>query len=436
MKPALAFALLLSALLAFPALLLPLTAAPAPTPDDIRAAVVKKHIPNALAILRNGGFSGFKIIPSANAPAGQPSAPQPPLADFLIQNIATDAGGHPVAETPLAAQHSRDIRPGDKLPYVMTNHPRATEPGSPANRHHRYALPFATANGPVSVVAGIRDLSPDPKTAAFGTLGMRDIVSLIGIFPAHANYMGAHIPKKEGYAVSAGPGYANATAAGADRFSHPLFPNPVPPSGSLWTATLLHKTLPVGRDADLPKFPPHRKNVLVPQLTLGKRAPFIYGTRDNPTRPLDTLAVILAFNNPNAAGTAPALRNRATQCERIYCTRELGYATRWDSWNCAQTPENIARARQAYKYANCGLPFDFSGKYSDHLEIGPVTEDKELGLYKHTMTLTDPVTGEKETRVWYMVGCHDYPNLEPRPPIAPSPIGPPGQRTPARPTPQ
>jgi hypothetical protein len=115
----------------------------------------------------------------------------------------------------------------------------------------------------------------------------------------------------------------------------------------------------------------------------------------------------------NDAGTAPRLNNPATQCERIYCTKELGYATRWDSWNCSETPENIARAKQAYAYDNCGTPFNFEGKYSDDLELGAVMEDKERGLYYHTQTTRDPATGKKETRVWYMIGCHDYTNLQP-----------------------
>lgn len=402
------------------------------TPADIKTAVRNKKpfdcTANALAILNSGGFSGFKPAPGCTLESSDD------LHDFLVQNIAVDENGNPTNENPMTAKLSRDFRAGDKLPYVMTNYPRSTEGDSPANRHHRYAIPFATGGDGTGqkfpVIAGIRDLAPTAKSTEFGTLGMRDIVSMIGIFPSGANYMGAYIPKKEGYAVSVGQGYTDGKTAGMSRFFHPLFPNPVPAHGNRWHATILQKTISVGRDADLPKFPAHQKNSLVPQLTIGKRAMFVYGTRDKPTKPLDTLAVILAFNNPNDLGTAPAVNNRATQCERIYCTREFGYATRWDSWNCKETPENIQRAQRAYQYNNCGMPFDFSGKYSEHLEIGPVVEDKELGVYKHTQTTTDPKTGKKETLTWYMIGCHDYTNIEPKTPFDPMRFCPPEKLNP------
>jgi hypothetical protein len=381
----------------------------------LRAAVVKNSAANALEIHRHGGFRGFQPAPGCSL-AGTES-----VYDFLVQDIALDADGRPAAQTPLDAVRTRNFQPGDKLPYVMLNHPLAGEnPRLPGHRHRRHAVPYPDghdgAGNAYPIVAGIRDMTPDTRSAEYNTLGVRDLVSMVGVFPDYACYMGARIPRKEGYSVSLGAGYADPSVSGMARLAHPLFPNPVPAIGARWFASVLQKTTSIGEDAAAFKnFPGHKANSLAVQFVIGKRLMHAYGPRGRQTKPLDTVIGTLGYNNVNTRGTAPVLDNRSTQVEIIYITKELGYATRWEMWDTAgkkhPDPEVIAKARKAYADGHLGPPANLEGKYSAHFEIGPVIEDKELGLYKYNQTITDPATGRKETKTWYLVGGHDYTNL-------------------------
>ena len=385
----------------------------------LRAAPVKASVDAALEIYRNGGFRGFQPAPGCSL-AGTES-----VYDFLVQDIALDADGRPAVQTPLDAVRTRNFQPGDKLSYVMLNHPLAGEnPRLPGHRHRRYAIPYPDGHGAdargttraFQIVAGIRDMTPDTRSAEYNTLGVRDLVSMVGVFPDYACYMGARIPRKEGYAVSLGAGYANPSVSGMARLAHPLFPNPVPAIGTRWFASVLQKTTFIGEDAAAFKnFPEHKANSLAVQFVIGKRLMHAYGPRGKQTKPLDTVIGTLGYNNVNTRGTAPVLDNRSTQVEIIYITKELGYGTRWEMWDTSgkNNPEAalIARARKTYAAGHLGLPANLEGKYSAHFEIGPVIEDKELGLYKYDQTITDPATGRKETKTWYLVGGHDYTNL-------------------------
>lgn len=402
--------------------------------NTLRAAVrkVDGSVANALEIHRNGGFRGFQPAPGCSLAGNEP------VHDFLVQDIALDADGRPdTARTPLdtGVARTRNFQPGDTLPYVMLNHPLAGEnPRLPGRRHRRYAVPYPDGHGTDAagaahaypIVAGIRDMTPAAASAEYHTLGVRDLVSLVGVFPDYACYMGARIPRKEGYAVSVGAGYANPAVRGMARLAHPLFPNPVPAAqGSRWSASVLQKTIAIGEDdAAFKKFPGHKAGSLAVQFVIGKRLMHAYGPAGRRTRPLDTVIGALGYNNVNPRGTAPILDNPSTQVEIIYCTRELGYATRWEMWDTPgpKNPEAevLAKARKACAAGHLGPPASFEGRYTEHFEIGPLVEDGTLGVYKYDQTLTDPATGRKETKTWYLVGGHDYTNLQPlSPPLDP-----------------
>ena len=384
------------------------------TPKLIKKAVLEKQLPLALEIHRNGGLSGFHAAP------GQSMDGTENILDWLVQKIAIDENGNPTDETPLTATRTRNLRIGDKLPYVLSNYPMlGTSRERPTEFQRRYNYLLATvtdSNGKqIPVVTSFRDLTPEFGSAEFSTLGKRDIVSLIGVFPDYANYLGAYIQysKRTHYNHSFGANYADKNTTGIERFAHPLFPNPVPPPGTLWHASILQKVFGPGSIEEILKLPVHDANSLAVQMTYGKRLMFSYGIRGKQTKPLDTIVAILSHNNPNTHGTAPMTGNPSRQHERIFLTKEFGYSIRWELWNCESPREDIVAAAKKFYATNAlGMPADMSGKYNEHLEIGPIIEDKELGLYKHTMTLTNPKTGRKETRTWYLTGGHDYTNLQ------------------------
>lgn len=394
------------------------------TEDLIRDSVQKKQIPLALSIHKAGGFRGFQPSPNSTAETDTP------IADFLIQDIAIDADGNPTDENPLTAAHTRDLRSGDKLPYLLSNYPAADEnPKFPGHRMHRYAFHLADGSDHTGarypVIAGLRDTTPDLRNSAeYGTLGMRDGVSMIGIFPEYACYMGVFAPRIGGFSLSTGAGYADKNITGMARFAHPFFPNPVPKLGARWQAAVLQKTITVGRKSKTEHVIPHQKNLLVAQLVIGTRLMYRYGTRDNPTPPLDTI-VNVSYGNLNSLGTAPAINNKSPQLERIYLTRKLGYATRWELWACVEGhPKDVLKSAQKTYRNSVAPPASIEGQYTEHFELGPTIDDKELGAYKHTQTITDPETGKKETRTWYLIGCHDWTNIRPQKPADPAKIVP------------
>ena len=392
------------------------------TPQILRKTAVKKEVPLALEIYKNGGFRGFQPAPGCSMEGSEK------IIDFLIQDIAIDQQGNPINESPLKAERTRNIRVRDKLPYIMNNYPRSNEkPGLPGYRHHRFSVPFPSGfdqNGKhYPIIAGIRDMTPSSHSSEYNTLGVRDLVSMVGVFPNYACYMGAYIPRKGGCAVSVGAGYANPRVGGIARSAHPLFPNPVPRMGMRWYASVLQKTIFTGDKEDsLKKFPGHKANTLAVQFVIGKRLMHAYGNRTSQTKPLDTVVGTLGYNNVNSFGTAPVINNPSAQVELIYITREFGYATRWEMWGTDkdQRKNVIALAQEAYASGHLGPPANLEGKYSEHLEIGPMIEDKELGVYKFIQTITDPETGEKETRTWYLTGGHDYTNVQ----MVPTPMSP------------
>lgn len=406
----------------------------------------------ARGICAVGGFRGLRPAPGHSL-AGTES-----VYDWLVQDIAIDAKGNPTNENPLTATRTRNFEIGDKLPYYMSDYPVSGEVSRPGNRYHRFAIPYpsgADQNGDTHpVVAGIRDLPKASTSDEYNTLGIRDLVSMVGVFPNYACYMGAYIPRNDGYSVSVGAGYANENVTGIGRLAHALFPNPVPSGNALFHACVLQKTISVvasggvgesgGTDDEireaeneaLKKFPAHKANSLVPQFVVGKRLRHVYGTRDQKTKPMDTVISTLGFNNVNAAGTAPIVGNPSVSVERIYITREFGYATRWEQWKTytgeSGTEEAIITAAQKVYAGNaCGLPASLEGIYTEHFEIGPLIEDPVLGVYRHAQIITDPDTGQKETRMWYLIGVHDCTNIQPAvPAIAPYKAFPPGALSP------
>lgn len=388
--------------------------------EEVRVSTQKAMVADALKMLANGAFQGFHAAPGSSL-AGKDS-----LYDFLVQNVAVDANDHVIDGNPLTAEHQRDVRPGEAIPYFICDYPHEGETST--DLQHRYAISFAQGSDQTGakypITLGLREMTPTLKSQEYNTFGPRDIASMVAIFPGFGCYMGAFIPKKDGYVVSVGPGYADHSVEGAARFAHPLYPDPMPALGSLWYATVLQKTVPVGTSKDIDAFPAHAKNKLVPQLTIGKRLMYTYGTRTTQTKPLDTVVVVLAYNNVNSTGDAPQIGNKSTQIERIYLTKELGYATRWDSWAREDSDQKdvIPTAQRAYAYNNCGLPASMEGKYSEHFSIGPVIDDKAQHVYKMEKTITDPETGKKETSTWYMIGAHDYTNLQSQKPFDPDKI--------------
>ncbi|MDR1790022.1 MAG: hypothetical protein LBR12_06785, partial [Opitutaceae bacterium] len=450
------------------------------TPAFLQTAVAADRLQNALGTLAvdaaraangtlypngtpiTGGFGGYHPAldnPFGNATTGCDSL-EPELApetgaplsirEYLVQNIVVDRDtdqpihtGGLAAYSPLsynATLHTvRKPRPGDLIPYVGSTYtPDGAWNLGPGQHQRRFTIdfPVSATDAGVSypVVLGIRDQSPTNNTANYNSLGEKDGLSFIALFPDYAAYVGSFAYGQEKYSFSYGPGIAHPDILGARRFARGSYPNPVPKLGSLWYANFLLKSYAISEE-EMADSPDTRQGNLVPQFQAGKRILYSYGKRGQQTPPLDTIVVFAGLNRTNRLGDAPLVDNESTGCERIYLTREFGYACRWELWanendkRVALTPSADsaghypghptapALAVEWWQRNEGGLPADMSGNYTAHFRAGPVqeiilerdpvTNEPTAGYYTHTQTIINPDTDAEETLNWYLIGVHD-----------------------------
>ena len=125
----------------------------------------------------------------------------------------------------------------------------------------------------------------------------------------------------------------------------------------------------------------------------------------------------IGFARTNDTRQAPGA---SVGSEHIYLTRELGYATRWESWARDDNPKDfMLLARTAYAQEACTKPATVNGQVTPSLSVGLVIDDTALKVFKQQIT-THSSSGATETHWWYMTGCHDFTNMHQVPAYVPA----------------
>lgn len=346
--------------------------------------------------------------------AAEPSLP--PIYDFLVMNVCLDDKGAITAESPLSCplERQRDLRPGDRLPYFHTEPPAPAAKGCRrVGASRKYGFPLARSGtdgqgNDYPFVVGWTDY-PNRPGCDFGSFGKRDVATLLAVGPDYASIVGYRKPDK--WLILLGKQYRDA-GAGVARFTGTWsFPANPPAKDAFAFATFERKQQQSEKPTfDFEAIAADRRGRLARTIQFWKRQDFRYGPPGAETKPLDTV-LQFGFARSNEAGDAPGPSKGS---EHLYMTRELGYVTRWENWardDVSDRKGNVVdRAKTAYGLRNCGLPAGIEGQVSPNLRMGPITEDKERGLYSQAITTI--ANGKEETHTWYMVGCHDYSHVE------------------------
>ncbi|MBB2201126.1 hypothetical protein [Gluconacetobacter tumulisoli] len=355
-----------------------------------------------------------------------PSGGPPSIYDYVVSNVCVDPAGRPTAESPLSCPlaHQRDMRPDDHVSVVHSDYP--ISPDAKGCRalglSRRYAFPLAvkasdeTGNS-YPLIVGWTDYPPHGDACDYGQFDSRDTLTLLTVTDSLASLVGAFHHKH--WYLTVGSGYRNPARQGVSRFVGTWsFPATLPPLGATGWHVFPRHTMSFDNDAFSPaNFPPSDPGFKLSEtFQAWKHMSFVFGTRDKPTRPIDTL-LHMGFARTNDTDQAPG---ESVGSEHIYLTRELGYATRWESWARDDNRKDVMHlARTAYAQAACSMPATVEGQVTPDLVIGPVIDDPVLKVFKQQIT-TRTRSGGTDTHWWYMTGCHDFTNIHQVPDYVPS----------------
>ncbi len=340
-----------------------------------------------------------------------------PVYDYLVSNACVDQKGKITGGSPLSCPlgRQRDVRPDDHLSYVHSDYPISSDAtGCRAlGLSRRYAFPLqATASDETGrsypLIVGWADYPPHEDPCGFGKFDARDTITLLTVTDSFASLVGAFHHKHWYFTV--GAGYHNAADKGISRFVGTWsFPSELPPLGKTGWHIFPRHTISLAKDDfSASAFPPSDPNLeLSKTFQMWKHMTFTFGTRDHPTRPIDTL-LHMGFARTNDTGQAPG---ESLGSEHIYLTRELGYATRWESWAREDNPKDpLKHAKIAYAQKACSVPATVDGQVTSDLLVGPVIDDQQAGVFKQEVRIRKR-SGSTETHWWYMTGCHDFTNI-------------------------
>src|SRR5207244_1841353 len=105
-----------------------------------------------LAVARFAAPAGLWLAAAAVAAAqdGTVIASEATLRDFMIQNVCLDAGGAVLAgvspiDRDRRCASSRDLRPGERLPYHKHDHPNSGDRGATLGYQRHDSFPVETA---------------------------------------------------------------------------------------------------------------------------------------------------------------------------------------------------------------------------------------------------------------------------------------------------
>ncbi len=400
---------------------------------DPSSITPRRRFAGAYRSARRAAVAGLALSALVGAPAAASAAETtlPPLYDFLVMNVCTDASGAATSESPLSCpiERQRDLRLGEKVPYyhAATARDADAERCGPENGPRRYAYPISTeatdgTGKRYPLVVAWADY-PDKGGCAFGAFGPRDAVTVLALDTDYASILGYR--KVDKWLLLMGQGVKSARGVG--RFTGTWsFPTQPPAEGETHFATFDRKQVEMKQPGfDLSDVQSGGKDLkLAKTIQFWHRGHFAYGAPGAQTKPLDTL-LQFGFARTAKTGDAPGASSGS---EHLYMTRELGYVTRWENWHRGDRAikkdgkiDVVSRAQRAYALGNCGLPFGPEGQITPHLKMGPVTEDKTRGLYSQDVTTID-AKGREETHTWYMVGCHDFSTVQTAEPFDPASV--------------
>lgn len=387
--------------------------------SDLRSIVVGGIYVAVLVGLAPTGTSAAFARDIANDSVGT-------LYDYMVMNVCVDEADKVTGQNPLVCPLSaqRNVRPGEAVPYFHADY----SPVSLMKKYscydsgvsRRYAFPLGVSgtdqNGKSHpLIVSWTDFTPTATDCVWSVYDKRDSATLLAIVGGYGSIMGSLSRGK--YFACLGEGYTEVASRGVTRFSKCWpFPEAIPPMHGRGGGVFFKKTRALGSSGpEIQAFPAHdASEKLARTVAWWTRMMVVYGPTDKPTKPLDSL-IQFGFAQANAAGDAPGL---STGSERLYLTRELGYVTRWESWRKSDADGEAQKlARRAYENKNCRVPANTEGQYSPNFSLGPVIEDSANGWYSQAYTITNAQGGERSTDVWYMVGCHDYTNVQSQPPL-------------------
>ncbi|MDO7833937.1 hypothetical protein Q4610_02660 [Sphingobium sp. HBC34] len=315
----------------------------------------------------------------------------------------------------------RDLRPDEAIAYAHADFPNAGKAGGCRNLgiSRRYGYPLKQGGSDEAgtryrLIVGWTDYPPLKDPCGFGRFDARDMATIVAVGPKGASLVGAHHHNQ--WFLTLGGQAAQKGRRGTARFMDSwAFPGQVPALGQTGWSNFTRKTL----KSDTPAFPTQSLQAdtnarqLRPTLQIWKHIRFQYGSAAMPSATLDTLLHI-PFTSASEGGPGAARGS-----EHIYLTRELGYVTRWENWARDDAPRDVlGLAKRAYATATCSKPGAIEGRVAPNLRMGPVVDDKASGLYRQQVTGTT-VDGRTETHMWYMIGCHDFTNVQPTPALTP-----------------
>ncbi|QGP78899.1 hypothetical protein [Sphingobium sp. CAP-1] len=367
-----------------------------------------------------GGASllcGLAVPGSAQAPA------QPEIYDWLVMNVCVDAKGNITRSTPLQCPLSqqRDLRPDEAVPYAHADFPDAGKTSGCAKLgiSRRYGYPLKQggkdeADTQYRLVVGWTDYPPLKQPCGFGRFDARDMATIVAVGPKGASLVGAHHHGQ--WFLTLGAQAAQKGRRGTARFMDSwAFPAQIPPPGRGDWSNFTRKTLKSDTSAFSAQSLQADINArqLRPTLQLWKHIRFQYGSAARPSATLDTLLHI-PFTSATEGGPGAARGS-----EHIYLTRELGYVTRWENWARDDAPRDVlGLAKRAYGSGNCSPPGAIEGTVAPNLRMGAVIDDKGAGVYKQQVTGKTAID-RTETHIWYMIGCHDFTNVQSTSPLIP-----------------
>lgn len=337
------------------------------------------------------------------------------IYDYMVMNVCVGSDGSPTKGNPLECSQQRDVRPGDRIPYVHADFPASPkDTGCKAlGMSRRYAFPLQAqgsdeAGQTYPLIAAWTDYPPAGAPCDFGTFDARDTATLLAVGPKSASLVGAH--HHGGWFLTIGAGYQDSRKAGVSRFMNTWsFPRTVPAMGETGWGVFKRRTerfaaSSISRQA----FPAsNAASSLTSTVQFWKRIQFRYGLKGSETRPVDTLLHI-PFTKVSETGDAPG---ESRGSEHFYLTKELGYVTRWESWARDDANKDVmALARKAYSSPACSMPATIAGQVTPHFKVGAVVDDSAAGVYRQQITTTNRA-GQKTTHEWFMTGCHDFTNV-------------------------
>lgn len=357
------------------------------------------------------------------------------ITDYMLMNVCVDSADRVIPGNPLECAKSRDVKAREPLHYFHADYAPESSKNICSQQYgelrkyvfpsdieasdetsHKYPLLIHWNN------IAYKEYDKDCNTSASNA----DTQSFLSVFGNYARLVGTYDGKD--WTVAFGDSYRKSTSKGISRFDNSnAAPMNFPKPGKFSFKVQGKRSHVIGSSAhDIRALPNHYDGSTVapimPTITFYKHLSYAFGAASDyqggrKTRlPLDTI-LQFGFAKVNATKDGPGDTEGQLPGgdERIYSTRELGYATRWEDWHAIDLDANaVVNAATAYDRKNCAPPANTEGTYSAHFRMAAVV-DKEISInhknrHYYSQDLVTTKGGRDTVRTWVMVGCHDFTN--------------------------